>query len=196
MIKEIVFATNNANKIKEIKGILGDTFLIRSLKEIGCEEDIPEDQDTLKGNARQKARFIFDLYHIDCFADDTGLEVEALNGAPGVHSARYATQEGHDSVANVNLLLKNLDKCENRKAQFRTVICLIIEGEEFFFEGIVKGHIAREKKGSSGFGYDPVFVPEGYNQSFAELGVDVKNQVSHRARATAKLVSFLRSFDN
>ena len=151
MIKEIVFATNNANKIKEIKGILGDAFLIRNLKEIGCEEDIPEDQDTLMGNARQKARYIFDHYKIDCFADDSGLEVETLNGAPGVHSARYASEKGHDSQANMDLLLKNMENAQNRKAQFKTVICLILHGEEFFFEGIVKGSIAKEKRGTGGF---------------------------------------------
>ena len=162
-----------------------------SLKDIQCNADIPETADTLEGNARQKAQYIYNNYGMDCFADDTGLEVEALNGAPGVFSARYAG-DGHDSEANMQKLLQELEGKENRKAQFRTAICLIMEGQEYLFEGIVKGKIIEEKRGGSGFGYDPVFVPEGYDLTFAELGNDIKNTISHRARAVEKLCTFLK----
>ena len=162
-----------------------------SLKDIRCNADIPETADTLEGNARQKAQYIYNNYGMDCFADDTGLEVEALNGAPGVFSARYAG-DGHDSEANMQKLLQELEGKENRKAQFRTAICLIMEGQEYLFEGIVKGKIIEEKRGGAGFGYDPVFVPEGYDLTFAELGNDIKNTISHRARAVEKLCTFLK----
>ena len=191
MKKKLVVATNNAHKLEEISAILGNEMELLSLKDIHCNADIPETADTLEGNARQKAMYIHENYGMDCFADDTGLEVEALNGAPGVFSARYAG-DGHDSEANMQKLLKELEEKENRKAQFRTAICLIMESKEYLFEGIVKGHIIEEKRGGAGFGYDPIFVPEGYNQTFAELGNDVKNTISHRARAVEKLCTFLK----
>jgi XTP/dITP diphosphohydrolase len=187
---KMVVATNNAHKLKEIAAILGQEIELLSLKDIQCFADIPETADTLEGNARQKAMYIYENYGMDCFADDTGLEVEALGGAPGVFSARYAG-EGHDSEANMQKLLKELAGKENRKAQFRTVICLIRNGKEYLFEGIVKGEIIQEKRGGEGFGYDPIFVPEGYDLTFAELGDDVKNTISHRARAVEKLCQFL-----
>ena len=191
MKKKLVVATNNAHKLEEIAAILGNEMELLSLKDIQCFADIPETADTLEGNARQKAMYIYENYGIDCFADDTGLEVEALNGAPGVYSARYAG-DGHDSEANMQKLLHELQGKKNRKAQFRTAICLIQEGKEYLFEGIVKGEIIGEKRGGAGFGYDPIFVPEGYEQTFAELGNDIKNTISHRARAVEKLCSFLK----
>ena len=191
MKKKLVVATNNARKLEEIAAILGDEMELLSLKDIKCFADIPETADTLEGNARQKAMYIYENYGMDCFADDTGLEVDALNGAPGVYSARYAG-DGHDSEANMQKLLHELEGKENRKAQFRTAICLIQEGKEYLFEGIVKGEIIQEKRGGAGFGYDPIFVPEGYEQTFAELGNDVKNTISHRARAVEKLCLFLK----
>lgn len=191
MKKKLVVATNNAHKLEEIAAILGDEMELLSLKDINCHADIPETADTLEGNAHQKAMYIYENYGMDCFADDTGLEVDALNGAPGVFSARYAG-DGHDSEANMQKLLKELKGNENRKAQFRTAICLIMEGKEYLFEGIVKGAIIEEKRGGAGFGYDPIFVPEGYEQTFAELGNDIKNTISHRARAVEKLCKFLK----
>ncbi len=193
MKRKLVFATNNAHKLEEISAILGDKVEILSLKDIHCQVDIPETADTLEGNSLLKAQYVREHYGMDCFADDTGLEVEALNGAPGVYSARYAGGEGHDSEANMKRLLKELEEKENRKARFRTVIALILNGEVHQFEGTVEGHILREKRGSSGFGYDPVFVPEGYTESFAELGEEIKNQISHRARAVQKLSEFLKT---
>ena len=190
MKKKLVVATNNAHKLEELSAILGDEMELLSLKDIGCEADIPETGDTLEGNARQKARYIYENYQLDCFADDTGLEVEALDGAPGVFSARYAGN-GHDSEANMQKLLRELEGKQNRKAQFRTAICLMMGGEEYLFEGIVKGEIIEEKRGSAGFGYDPIFVPEGFDKTFAELGDDIKNKISHRAIATQKLCKFL-----
>ena len=187
---KMVVATNNVHKLKEIAAILGQEIELLSLKDIQCYADIPETADTLEGNARQKAMYIYENYGMDCFADDTGLEVESLGGAPGVFSARYAG-DGHDSEANMQKLLKELAGKENRKAQFRTVICLIRNGKEHLFEGIVKGEIIQEKRGGAGFGYDPIFVPEGYDLTFAELGDDVKNTISHRARAVEKLCQFL-----
>ena len=191
MKKKLVFATNNAHKLEEIRSMLGDRIEISSLADIHCQADIPETADTLEGNARQKAMYIYENYGLDCFADDTGLEVEALGGAPGVYSARYAGGEGHDSQANMNKLLKEMEEKNNRKAQFRTIISLIEKGEEKQFEGIVKGEIIREKKGESGFGYDPVFQPEGYHETFAELGNEIKNKISHRARAVKALCEYL-----
>ena len=191
MKKKLVVATNNAHKLEEISAILGDEMELLSLKDINCHADIPETANTLEGNARQKAMYIYENYGMDCFADDTGLEVDALNGAPGVFSARYAG-DGHDSEANMQKLLKELEGKGNRKAQFRTAICLIMKGKEYLFEGIVKGEIIAEKRGGAGFGYDPIFVPEGYEQTFAELGNDIKNTISHRARAVEKLCKFLK----
>lgn len=196
---KIVFATNNPNKLREIREILGPNFKIVSLDDIGCHVDIPETGDTLEENARQKAEYIMTNYHINCFADDTGLEVEALGGAPGVHSARYAEGTDHDSEANMAKLLHELEGKENRTARFRTVISLLEVKEEspsdyreIQFEGEVRGRIDTGKHGSSGFGYDPIFIPEGYDKSFAELGEEVKNQISHRAKAVMKLADYLR----
>ena len=190
-MKTLVFATNNAHKLEEVRAILGNDFQIASLKEIGCYDDIPETADTLEGNAMQKAQYIKEKFGMDCFADDTGLEVEALNNAPGVFSARYAGP-GHDSEANMKKLLSEMQGKENRKARFRTVIALLLDGKEYTFEGIVKGNIIEEKRGDSGFGYDPIFVPEGYDLTFAELGNDIKNKISHRAEAVKKLSAFLK----
>lgn len=196
-MKRIVFATNNQHKLQEIREILSPEFEIVSLKEIGCHEDIPETGNTLEENALQKARYVSERYHISCFADDTGLEVEALEGAPGVHSARYAEGTDHDSEANMTKLLRELEGKENRQARFRTVIALIELGEDetenvHLFEGIVEGHISTERQGNEGFGYDPIFVPEGYEKSFAALGETIKNYISHRARAVKKLAEYLK----
>lgn len=192
MKKRLVFATNNAHKLEEIRAILGNSIEILSLADIHCHADIPETADTLEGNARQKSRYVYEHYGLDCFVDDTGLEVESLGGAPGVYSARYADGQGHDSQANMNKLLKEMEEKNDRKAQFRTIISLIEKGEERQFEGIVKGQITREKRGESGFGYDPIFQPDGYETTFAELGSDIKNRISHRARAVAALCDYLR----
>ena len=188
----MIFVTNNSHKLQEVSAMLGGKINLQSLRDIGCMDDIPETAETLEGNALMKARYIYERYGTDCFADDTGLEVVALGGEPGVYSARYAGP-GHDSEANMQKLLKELEGKENRKAQFRTAICLIMDGEEHLFEGIVKGEIIREKRGGAGFGYDPIFVPEGHELTFAELGNDVKNSISHRARAVEKLCQFLNS---
>ena len=194
MIKQIVFATNNAHKLSEVQAVLGDRFRLVTLAECGITEEIPEDAPTLEGNALQKARYVHERTGADCFADDTGLEVEALGGAPGVHSARYAT-DGHDFAANNRLLLKNLEGAENRRARFRTVISLILGGEEHLFEGVVEGRIIDRETGHEGFGYDPLFVPDGYAKTFAEMTTEEKNAVSHRARAVRKLAEFLRSIE-
>lgn len=190
MKRKLVFVTNNAHKLEEISSILGGKMELLSLKDIQCTADIPETADTLEGNAIQKAEYIHRHYGLDCFADDTGLEVEALDGAPGVYSARYAG-EGHDSEANMQKLLQNLEGKDNRKAQFRTAICLIMDNEQHLFEGICRGEIIKEKRGGAGFGYDPIFVPEGYTETFAELGNDIKNTISHRAKAVQMLCEFL-----
>ena len=189
-MKTLVFATNNKHKLDEVRKITAPLVRIVSLEEIGCHDDIPETANTLEGNALQKARYIKEHYGLDCFADDTGLEVEALNNAPGVYSARYAGL-GHDSEANMRKLLQELTGETNRKARFRTVIALLLDGKETTFDGIINGTISEEKRGLSGFGYDPVFVPEGYTQSFAELGDEIKNQISHRALAVKKLADYL-----
>ena len=200
---KIVFATNNQHKLQEIRDILGNEFEIVSLKDIGCDVDIPETGNTLEENAMQKAQYVYDHYNLSCFADDTGLEVEALNGEPGVQSARYAEGTDHDSEANMAKLLRNLEGKDNRKARFRTVIALIQKQDVCpcgctsikkvnRFEGIVDGSIATEKHGTAGFGYDPIFVPEGYDKSFAELGESIKNGISHRAKAVAKLAEYLK----
>ena len=192
---KIVFATNNQHKLQEIREILGDQFEILSLADIGCHEDIPETGNTLEANAHQKAEYVFDHYHIDCFADDTGLEVPELGGEPGVHSARYAEGTDHNSEANMQKLLARLGDSNDRRAQFRTVIALARRSDVAdytLFEGIVRGTISREKQGTEGFGYDPIFVPEGYTESFAQLGMDIKNGISHRARAVEKLAEYLK----
>ena len=190
---KIVFATNNKHKLEEVKDILGKDFEIVSLDEIGCHEDIPETGLTLEENARQKSSYVVEHYGQNCFADDTGLEVDALKGEPGVHSARYAEGTDHDSEANMRKLLSKMSNVKDRTARFRTVISLIINGVEHQFEGRVEGRIATEKHGKEGFGYDPIFIPEGYDKSFAELGEEVKNQISHRARAVKKLAEYLSS---
>lgn len=186
---KLIFATNNRHKLTEVGQILGDQLELVTLAECGITEDIPETSPTIEGNALQKARYVWERTHQNCFADDTGLEVEALNGAPGVRSARYAT-DGHDFDANVTLLLKNLEGCENRAARFRTVVALIIDGEEYTFEGIVNGHITTERSGEAGFGYDPVFVPEGEELTFAEMSAEAKNAISHRGRAITRLAEW------
>ena len=210
---KIVFATNNEHKLSEIRAILGPSFEVVSLAEIGCHEDIPETGQTLEENALMKAEYIYNKYHLSCFADDTGLEVEALNGAPGVYSARYAAMgvpdgfaigKSHDSEANMARLLHELANNNNRKARFRTVIAFIEKKDVcpcgctsiklvHQFEGIVEGEITKEKSGAEGFGYDPIFRPDGYDKTFAELGADIKNQISHRARATQKLAEYLKT---
>ncbi len=188
---KLVFATNNKHKLDEVRKITSrHPVEIVSLAEINCFDDIPETADTLEGNALQKAHYIQEKFGLNCFADDTGLEVEALNNAPGVYSARYAGP-GHDSEANMKKLLHEMEGKENRKARFRTVIALVWNGKTYTFEGIVNGIITTTKRGENGFGYDPIFIPEGYEQTFAELGNDIKNQISHRAKAVEKLDEFL-----
>ncbi len=189
-MRDIVFATNNAHKLEEIRQILGDGYNVLGLHDIGCDEDIPETADTLEGNAAIKARWVKEKYGYDCFADDTGLEVDALGGAPGVYSARYAGP-AHDSAANVALLLKNMVEEDNRRARFRTVIALVRGEDMTLVDGVVEGEITRTLHGSNGFGYDPVFMPAGYDVTFAEMDSAAKNAISHRGRATAKLRELL-----
>lgn len=188
---KIVFATNNAHKLDEVRQVVGNSFDIVSLRECGITEDIPENEPTLEGNALSKARYIHARTGLDCFADDTGLEVDALGGEPGVRSARYAT-DGHDDEANKRLLLERLSGTENRAAQFRTAVALILDGEEYLFEGIVRGVIATEQHGEGGFGYDPLFYPEGGDRTFAQMSGEEKNAISHRGRAVRKLAEFLQ----
>jgi XTP/dITP diphosphohydrolase len=190
MTRQFVFATNNPHKLEEVREILGNNVRLLSLEEINCREDIPETAETLEGNALLKAQHVYRKYKQDCFADDTGLEVYALNNEPGVYSARYAG-DSKDSKANMRKVLKKLQGKEEYSARFRTVIALIIEGKEYLFEGIVEGTLIQEEKGIAGFGYDPIFVPKGYTQTFAELGADIKNTISHRAEAVNKLKKFL-----
>ncbi len=194
MKNKLVFATNNKHKLEEVSFILKDQMEILSLKDINCDVDIPETANTLEGNALLKAQYIHENYGLNCFADDTGLEIEALNNEPGVYSARYAGED-KSSEANMLKVLKKLEGIENRKAQFRTAVSLIINDKEYLFEGIIKGNIIKEKRGNSGFGYDPIFVPEGYDKTFAELGNEIKNKISHRALAINKLCNFLKEYD-
>lgn len=191
---KIVFATNNAHKLAEVQAVLGDAYELVTPRMCGVEEEIPENQPTLEGNASEKSHYLRACTGLDCFADDTGLEVEALDGAPGVHSARYAS-DGHDFAANNRLLLRNLEGAENRRARFRTVISLLLGGEEHLFEGVVEGRIIDRETGHEGFGYDPLFVPDGYAKTFAEMTTEEKNAVSHRARAVRKLAEFLHSIE-
>lgn len=188
---KLIFATNNRHKLTEVEAILGGRIELISLAECGITEDIPETSDTIEGNALQKARYVYEKTGLDCFADDTGLEVDALGGVPGVHSARYAT-DGHDFAANRELLLRNMEDKSDRRARFRTVIALILGGEEFLFEGIVEGEITREERGEGGFGYDPMFQPEGYELTFSELSPEEKNSISHRGRAVTALAAFFK----
>ena len=194
-METLIMATNNEHKLREIRQILGDKYEVKGLKEIGCLEDIPETSDTLEGNALQKARYVYEHYGLNCFADDTGLEVEALGGAPGIYTARYGSMNGygdsHDSDANIACLLDRLQGATTRKARFRTVIALLQGGKEHLFEGIVEGEIATERRGQDGFGYDPIFAPVETGITFAEMGPTEKNRISHRGRATQKLVAFL-----
>jgi len=194
-------ATNNAHKLEEVRQILGEAFTVKSLSDIGCHEDIPETADTLEGNALQKARYIHEHYGVDCFADDTGLEVDALGKAPGGFTARFGAMNGygesHDADANIRCLLDKLKSAETRKARFRTVIALVQNGQEYLFEGIVEGTILQERVGEGGFGYDPVFAPtEADGLAFAQMSAEAKNAISHRGRATKKLAEFLMAKDN
>ena len=191
MKKALCFATNNAHKLEEIQAILGNSFELLSLKDINCTQELPETGNTIEANSLEKAQYLYDHYHVDCFADDSGLEVNALNGEPGVDSAHYAgPQRSHPD--NINLLLKNLSNQTDRTAQFKTVITLIIKGEIHQFEGIIKGKVLHDLRGSDGFGYDPVFMPEGFDRTFAEMSLEEKGKISHRAIAFKKLVEFLK----
>lgn len=192
---ELVFATNNKHKLEELQNILGNEIKLLSLKDINCNEEIPEEQETLEGNASQKSWFVYNKYGKNCFADDTGLEVKSLNNEPGVYSARYAGKS-KDSNANMEKLLENLAPFTDRTARFRTCISLIIDGKEMLFEGSVEGEILEEKKGKDGFGYDPIFQPLGYETSFAEMSMDDKNKISHRGRAVEKLIKYLKDYSS
>ena len=189
-MQKIIFATSNPNKIREVQEMLGNSWIIKSLKDINCLEDVPETSPTIEGNALQKARYVAQNYNVNCFAEDTGLEVNALNGAPGVITARYAGPQ-RDANDNMDLLLKNLAPYEDRSARFKTVIALLIDGKEMLFEGIINGHIAKNKSGAGGFGYDPIFIPENHTVSFAEMDKNQKNPISHRGRAMVKLLDYL-----
>ena len=193
-MKHIIFATNNQHKLDEIRHILGNKFKVSGLKEVGLEGDIAETGTTLAENALIKSRFVYEKFRTDCFSDDTGLEVEALNGRPGVFSARYAGEDGN-AKKNIEKLLNELDGVDNRKAAFKTVISLIMNGKKHFFEGKVTGEITRQTRGTTGFGYDPVFIPDGYNQTYAEMSPGLKNKISHRAKAMKNLIGFLNSID-
>ena len=189
---KLIFATQNQNKVNELKQLMPDFIELLSLKDIDCDDDIPETAPTLEGNAILKAHFVFENYNVNCFADDTGLEIEALNNEPGVFSARYAGPQ-KEAIDNMNLVLEKLKNQTNRKARFRTVICLIINGKQYLFEGIVKGEITLNKSGGKGFGYDPIFKPDGFNKTFAEMTIAEKNEISHRGIAVKKLIEFLKT---
>ncbi|MBK8806858.1 MAG: non-canonical purine NTP diphosphatase [Bacteroidales bacterium] len=191
---ELVFASNNGHKLQEIKTKIGSKHKILSLKDVNIKEELPETSPTIEGNAQQKAEYLYNNYHHNCFADDTGLEIEALHGAPGVISARYAGPDC-SAKANMDKVLSQMNGVENRKALFRTIICLIINNEKYFFEGIVKGKIALSLSGNEGFGYDPIFIPDGYDISFAEMSISIKNEISHRGKATKLLLEFLNNLD-
>lgn len=187
---KLVFATNNPNKIQEVKEVLGNAFEIISLREIGCTEELPETHETIPENAQEKARYVFEHYGVDCFSEDSGLEIDALQGEPGVHSAHYSGTRDADN--NIELVLKKMASQIDRQARFRTVIALILYGREYLFEGVAEGSILQEKRGDGGFGYDPIFMPEGYEHTFAEMSLDTKSQISHRAKAMQQLINFLR----
>ncbi len=188
---ELVFATNNAHKLEEVQQMVGDRFVLKSLADIGCDDDIPETGVTFQENAQQKTDYLFQKYQVNCFGDDSGLEIDALNGEPGVYSARYSGSR--DMEKNIDLVLEKLQDQENRRARFKTVISLFLNGEQHFFEGTVEGRIIASRTGTEGFGYDPIFIPEGYDQTFAEMSLEEKNKISHRSQAVAKLVGFLNS---
>jgi len=192
---KLVFATNNKNKIKEIKHLIGNSIELLSLEDIGCVEDIPETSDTIQGNAIQKAKYVYDNYGYNCFADDTGLEIDALNGEPGIYSARYAGEQ-RNPEDNMNKVLEKLNDETNRNAQFKTVIALIINGEISCFEGIVKGEMTRVRSGEEGFGYDPIFKPKGYDITYSEMNLELKNKISHRALATHQLIEHLQKMSS
>jgi len=191
MKKTLCFATNNAHKLEEIQAILGDSFNLLSLKDINCNEELPETGNTLEANSLQKAQYLYDHYQVNCFADDSGLEVNALNGEPGVYSARYAGEQ-RSHADNINLLLKNLEGKSDRSAQFRTVITLIQDGKISQFEGAIKGQIIEDQRGTDGFGYDPIFMPDNFDRTFAEMSLEEKGKISHRAKAFEKLIFFLK----
>jgi XTP/dITP diphosphohydrolase len=189
-VRKICFATNNLHKIEEVQALLPANFVLQSLSEIGCKEELTETQKTLQGNALQKAKYVAENYGVSCFADDTGLEIEALQGEPGVYSARYAGEE-RNSLKNIELVLQKMKGVTQRDAQFRTIIALILQDKVHYFEGVVKGTITHEPRGTQGFGYDPIFMPEGYDKTFAEMTLQQKNSLSHRAKAIQQLVKFL-----
>lgn len=189
---QLCFATNNAHKLQEIRAILGENFILKTLQEIGCEEELPETTDTIEGNSHQKAEYVWEHFHLNCFADDSGLEITALNGAPGVHSAYYSGTRNHQQ--NIERVLSELQDADDRSAQFKTVITLILNGKSQQFEGIIKGKLIHEPRGTEGFGYDPIFVPEGHDRTFAEMSLEEKGKLSHRARAFSKLIEFLQSY--
>jgi XTP/dITP diphosphohydrolase len=189
---QLCFATNNAHKLKEIRAILGDSFELKTLNEINCEEELSETTDTIEGNSHQKAEYVWEHFHINCFADDSGLEITALNGAPGVHSAYYSGTRNHQK--NIERVLNELQDADDRSAQFKTVITLILNGQSQQFEGIIKGNLLHQPRGTEGFGYDPIFVPESHDRTFAEMTLEEKGKLSHRARAFSKLVDFLQSY--
>jgi XTP/dITP diphosphohydrolase len=191
-MQKLIFATGNPNKVFEVRNLLGDDFEVGGLQDIGCTEELPETTPTILGNALQKARFVFEKYGVNCFSEDTGLEIDALGGEPGVYSARYAGEE-KDPHANMDLVLRKMDGIENRRARFRTVIALLIDGQAYTFEGVAEGTIEKVKSGTAGFGYDPIFRPEGAALTFAQMNLAQKNAVSHRAKAIAKLISFLKN---
>lgn len=188
---DLVFASNNQHKVEEVQAIIGSKINLKSLNEINCHDEIPETGDTFVENAGQKSRFVYERFHLDCFADDSGLEIDALNGEPGVHSAHFSGSR--DFQENINLVLTRLEGKANRKARFKTVISLILSGKEYLFEGIIEGKISMSQSGQKGFGYDPIFIPEGYDISFAEMSAEEKNKISHRAKAMEKLIQFLNS---
>lgn len=190
MMKQLVFATNNQYKTEEVKTLLAGKYEVLNLKDIGCSTDIPETADSFAGNAGLKTSFVFENFNLDCFGDDSGLEVEALNNEPGIYSARYAGERG--DAANLQLVLQKMEGQPNRKARFKTVISLLQGGKEFLFEGLVNGTLRETPAGNSGFGYDPIFEPEGYQQTFAEMTMEQKNEISHRAIAMRKLIAFLK----
>ena len=192
---KLCFATNNAHKLEEVQALLGDSFTLTTLKEIGCTEEIPETHDTIPENSYEKAEFVWNNYAVNCFADDSGLEVEALNGEPGVHSAYYAGPQ-RNAEDNMDLLLRKLAGQENLNARFVAVITLVLDGRYYQFDGEIKGKISMEKRGTNGFGYNPVFVPEGHDRTFAEMSMQEKGELSHRARAFAKLEQFLKNYND
>ena len=188
-MKTLVFATNNQHKLDEVQAMVGSNFKLKSLKDIGCVADIPETGTTFEENASQKSRYIFNHFQVDCFSDDSGLEVDALDGEPGVYSAHYSGSR--DTEANMQMVLDKLGNNENRTARFRCVISLILNGQEYFFEGSAEGRIAAERSGKAGFGYDPIFMPDDYERTFSEMTAEEKNKISHRGKAMAKLLAFL-----